>query len=47
MITVLSVMLYFEFNLTVLLAAYLAIFHFFIYILQKKIKAFRGVKTNI
>tara|TARA_X000000950_G_scaffold281951_1_gene379733 strand:+ start:5422 stop:7101 length:1680 start_codon:yes stop_codon:yes gene_type:complete len=36
MITILSVMLYFEFNLTILLAAYLAIFPLFLYIYYKK-----------
>ena len=36
MITILSVMLYFEFNLTLLLAAYLAIFPLFLYIYYKK-----------
>ncbi len=36
MITILSVMLYFEFNITLLLAAYLAIFPLFLYIYYKK-----------
>ena len=36
MITILSVMLYFEFNLTILLAAYLAIFPLILYIYYKK-----------
>ncbi len=36
MITILSVMLYFEFNLTILLAAYLAIFPLFLYVYYKK-----------
>jgi len=35
-ITILSVMLYFEFNITLLLAAYLAIFPLFLYIYYKK-----------
>jgi ABC-type bacteriocin/lantibiotic exporter with double-glycine peptidase domain len=36
MITILCVMLYFEFNLTLLLAAYLAIFPLFLYLYYKK-----------
>ena len=36
MITILSVMIYFEFSLTILLACYLAIFPLFLYVYYKK-----------